>query len=336
MIFQSISLKLYSQSFDTICAQSQVKVYRVKSNPGSNYYWSVNGGQIISSNIHADSIKVLWGNTPGIYEVKVIEQTILGCLGDTARISVAVNPKMHLNIQGPAELCIGQPVWLTASGANVYKWSTGESDSNIIVYLKDTFNKIQVIGKNSCETDTATWTIKVHPRPSASFTTTPQNPMVDESVFMQYTGQGATNWTWYADNQQLINGSVSEYETSFNEKGNKSLMLVSRNQFGCSDTFIDVIHIKYDYKISVPSIFTPDGNGINDSFKAIGFNLKSIHTIIYNRWGEKIYESFGVNDAWDGTFKGKPVINGVYVYMIDAEATDGEHTYLNGNVTVMN
>jgi len=330
-----MSTKSFAQAFDTICASSEVKVYRVIPTPGSVYYWSVDCGQIISPDIHADSIRVSWCGTPGTHQVKVVEQTSSGCWGDTAITSVVVNPKMQLNISGPAELCVGQPVWLTARGASSYRWSTGETASYITVNLKDTFNQIQVIGKNACETDTATWTIKVHPRPTASFTYKPQNPIVDESVYLKYTGQGATDWTWYIDNKQPVNGSVSEYETSFNEYGNKSIMLVSQNQFGCTDTFIDVIHIKYDFKIFVPNVFTPDGNGINDSFKAIGFNLKSIHTMIYNRWGELIFESFGVNDAWDGTFKGQPVTDGVYVYMIDAEATDGEHTYLNGNVEVM-
>jgi len=327
--------KSFAQAFDTVCATSVTKVYRVIPTKGSMYFWTVECGKITSPNPHADSIQVAWCNTPGVYQIKVVERNSLGCWGDTVKTSVVVGPKMHLDIFGPAEMCVGQPVWLTASGASTYKWSTGETSSNIVVHLQDTFNKVQVIGKNVCETDTANWSIRVNPRPTAAFTYSPKNAIVDESVYLHYTGTGASDWTWYIDNKNAVTGSVSEYITSFGEKGRRSIKLVSQNQFGCSDTALNVINIGYEYKIYVPNVFTPDGNTVNDSFKAIGFNLKSIHMSIYNRWGEMIFESFGVNDAWDGSFKGQPVMEGVYIYMIDAEATDGEHTYLNGNVTVM-
>ena len=137
-----MSTKSFAQAFDTICTSSQVKVYRVMPTPGSVYFWSVEGGRIISPDIHADSIKVSWCSKPGTYEVKVIEQNSLGCWGDTAITSVVVNPKMQLNISGLTELCVGQPVLLSASGASAYRWSTGETASQITVNLHDTFNQI--------------------------------------------------------------------------------------------------------------------------------------------------------------------------------------------------
>ncbi len=327
-------VKTFAQAIDTVCANANAKVYRVIPTPGSTYYWTVDCGKIVSPNPNADSIQVAWCNNPGTYTIKVVERNKAGCWGDTMKTQVVVNPKMHLDIYGPDQLCVGQPVWLTASGANSYQWSTGESTSNIVIHLKDTFNTIRVIGKNVCETDTANWSIRVNPRPAANFTYSPKDPIVDEAVFLNYTGTGATDWTWYITNEPAVAGSVKEYETSFREKGYHTVKLVSENQFGCSDTISYTIHIGYDSRIYVPNAFTPDGNGINDSFKAVGFNIKSIHMTIFNRWGEKLFESYGVNDAWDGTFKGQPVMDGVYIYMIDAEATDGEHYYLHGNVTL--
>lgn len=327
--------KTMAQANDTVCAFSATKVYRVLPTPGSTYFWNVECGTIISNNVHADSIVVAWCNTPGTYHVKVVERNKGGCWGDTVSTQVVVDPKMHLSIFGPAQECVGEPVWLYASGASSYQWNTGETTSNIYEHLQDTNTTFRVIGKNICETDTASFTIKVHPRPTASFTYTPQEPIVDEQINLHYTGKGATDWTWYVSNQQDIPGDMTDPEISFDQKGIKNVTLVSENQFGCTDTAIENLNIIYESKIFVPDVFTPDGNGINDSFKAIGFNLKNIHMKIYNRWGEQIFESFGVNDAWDGTFKGETVMEGVYIYTIDAEATDGEHYYLNGNVTVM-
>ena len=327
--------KVKAQVSDTVCHFFQTKVYRVNPTPGSLYFWSVECGAIVSSDIHADSIVVVWCKTPGTYKVKVVELARSGCWGDTVSTTVIVNPKMHLEIFGPAELCVGAPVWLYASGADSYLWNTGQTTSNINANLKDTNTTFQVIGRNFCETDTASFTVKVNPRPTASFTYSPQNPIVNETISLNYTGKSAADWTWYIDNQQVITGNVKNPEISFYEKGRKEVELVAMNQFGCSDTTIYTLTVGYDFKIFVPNVFSPDGNGINDSFKAIGFNIKSIHMQIFNRWGEKIYESFGVNDAWDGTFKGQVVMDGVYIYAIDAEAIDGEHAYLHGNVTVM-
>jgi len=335
VIILSIGINLKAQTVDTVCAFSQTKVYKVIPTQGSTYFWSVDCGTIVSDNVHADSIVVLWCNNPGIYQVKVIEKNKTGCWGDTVSTLVVVNPKMHLSIFGPAQQCVGAPVWLYASGASSYQWNTGQTTGNISAKLQDTNTTFQVIGRNACEIDTASFTIKVHPAPVASFTYAPQNPIVNEPVILHYTGKDASDWTWYITDQPSIGGASASPQITFVEKGTETIKLIAVNQYGCVDTAIENINIGYEAMIYVPDVFTPDGNGINDSFRAVGFNLKNIHMMIFNRWGEKLFESYHVYDAWDGTFKGQVVMEGVYIYLIDAEATDGRHYYLNGNVTVM-
>jgi len=329
------SIKIKAQTFDTVCAFSQTKVYKVIPTQGSTYFWNVDCGTIISKNVHADSIVVEWCKNPGTYQVRVVERNQAGCWGDTVRTSVVVNPKMHLSIFGPAQQCVGEPVWLYASGASSYQWNTGDTASHIYAKLQDTNTTFRVIGRNMCETDTASFTIKVHPTPVASFTYAPHDPIVNEPIILQYTGKDASDWTWYITGQPTIDGARSSPQITVGEKGNVIIKLIAVNQFGCVDTAIENINVAYQAMIYVPDVFTPDGNGINDSFRAVGFNLKNIHTMIFNRWGEKLYESYHVYDAWDGTFKGEVVMEGVYIYLIDAEATDGRHYYLNGNVTVL-
>src|SRR5437588_12821715 len=99
-----------AQASDTVCAFTHRKVYKVVPTPGSKYYWTVDCGKIISGNTHADSIVVDWCNTPGTYQVKVIEQTRFGCWGDTVRTWIIVNDKIHLNLQGPSDICEGEAV----------------------------------------------------------------------------------------------------------------------------------------------------------------------------------------------------------------------------------
>jgi gliding motility-associated-like protein len=66
----------------------------------------------------------------------------------------------------------------------------------------------------------------------------------------------------------------------------------------------------------VPNTFTPDGDGINDSFNAIGSYISDYQMFIYNRWGQLIYKTESMTDDWDGTFMGQGVQVDTYVYKI--------------------
>ena len=89
--------------------------------------------------------------------------------------------------------------------------------------------------------------------------------------------------------------------------------------------------------IYIPNSFTPNGDGKNDMF-----NIKTVYEfsdyklVIYNRWGELLFDSDDKNKGWDGTFKGKPVPLGVYVYQLTAIIKDtGEQRKITGRVTVV-
>ena len=70
------------------------------------------------------------------------------------------------------------------------------------------------------------------------------------------------------------------------------------------------------YKIYLPTVFSPDGDGINDELKAFGLDLTDLEIEIYNRWGEMVYKNILIDMSWDGTFLNVPLSNGTYVYRI--------------------
>ena len=81
--------------------------------------------------------------------------------------------------------------------------------------------------------------------------------------------------------------------------------------------------------IKVPNAFSPNGDGVNDFFNV--YEVKSIvefNAAIYNRWGQQLY-SWGIDQidcescGWDGTYKGKPVKDGVYYVVVTAKGADG-------------
>lgn len=95
--------------------------------------------------------------------------------------------------------------------------------------------------------------------------------------------------------------------------------------------------------IYVPNVFTPDNDDVNDVFKAVGRFINedtgseshNFKMVIYNRWGEKVFESNSIDKGWDGTFKSQPVQQDTYIYSIIAFGYDKQSYYLNGNVTIL-
>ena len=103
---------------------------------------------------------------------------------------------------------------------------------------------------------------------------------------------------------------------------------------GCVDTVH--VHIpELDAMIQVPNAFSPNADGSNDQFYPFTFNLISYHLRIYDRWGELIFETYDINDHWDGTYQGVDQNIGVYVWVINAVDANGKDIVKSGNVTLL-
>ena len=87
--------------------------------------------------------------------------------------------------------------------------------------------------------------------------------------------------------------------------------------------------------IFVANVFSPNGDGNNDIFRVRGKGVTELQFIIFDRWGEKVFESNDVNASWDGTFKGKPMDTGVFVYFLKGKFNSGETFDKKGNVTLL-
>ncbi len=90
-------------------------------------------------------------------------------------------------------------------------------------------------------------------------------------------------------------------------------------------------------ELEIPNIFTPNGDGINDNWTfRVPKEIKLISCTIFDRWGEKIYQSRGDTPInWDGKYKSGSVLSGVYVYIIEYVDSKGENRVIAGDVTVV-
>lgn len=89
-------------------------------------------------------------------------------------------------------------------------------------------------------------------------------------------------------------------------------------------------------KLHLPTAFTPNGDGLNDTFGPVGEGIEGYKITVFNRWGEVIFSSRSVNEKWDGHHKGSPVPIGVYNYEVLAYGKEFGEIHKAGHVTVVN
>jgi gliding motility-associated-like protein len=121
---------------------------------------------------------------------------------------------------------------------------------------------------------------------------------------------------------------------------NYTVTMIASNDYDCVDTAYLNIRIKDVLIYYVPNVFTPDGNAFNEIFKPIftsGFDPYSYRLMIFNRWGELVFESYNSDVGWDGTYGGNGLVqDDVYVWkIIFNDSMDDEKHELYGHVTVL-
>jgi gliding motility-associated-like protein len=111
--------------------------------------------------------------------------------------------------------------------------------------------------------------------------------------------------------------------------------VTARNQKGCTDSSRVVVRLEDNKLVRAPNAFTPDGDGLNDEFTPNTPGAKDIKFMIFNRWGEKVYETQQLGEGWNGKYKGEQCRPGTYVYYIKTTYDDGDQEEKEGSVTLI-
>ena len=112
--------------------------------------------------------------------------------------------------------------------------------------------------------------------------------------------------------------------------------VLATNGPNCADTAYVTVIVEEIAGLFTPNIFSPNGDGSNDVFYVRGAGFSEFLLIIYNRWGEKVFESTDNTIGWDGTFIEKPVNPGVFVYYVFAKYTlEDQEVTKKGNITLI-
>jgi gliding motility-associated-like protein len=252
--------------------------------------------------------------------------SLAGCVGYGDHV-INVTPIPTLSIAGNTAVCKGSPVTLRVSGADRYYW-TKDVENAVYTFTPTGNQVINVIGSAfiGC-TATATVAVVVNPIPVADFVV--DSAFVDCNYQYQISGIRdliITNYQWYVNSD--FKSNADELYVTLGQEKQSVITLKVTNQFGCKnetkkiiktdDLFADLIY--------VPNSFSPNDDGLNDTWRVMGECFEMQACYIYNRWGELIYTLKNNTDTWDGRFKGQPVKDGVYNYKIIGKL------YNNGNI----
>lgn len=182
--------------------------------------------------------------------------------------------------------------------------------------------------------------ICVWPQPIADFEYLPNVPDLFNTVVSFYnTSEFATDYEW-----SFGEGSTSTETNPTNNYpavGNMTydVELIAKTDKGCADTTHQKITIDELVIVYIPNAFTPNSDPFNQAFGPVfipGFTPKDYHFMIFNRWGELIWESTDQSETWDGTYINGFVEDGTYVWELTFRENKSDKKYRNyGHVTII-
>jgi gliding motility-associated-like protein len=331
---------------DTVCYLSTSESYSVPSmGVGYNYIWSTTP-QIINGQ-GADNITTDWSlELSGLYQdsVSVYSTSPIGCNSDTSYFTtfiLNINPTIDpigpfCDYDGCVDL-VGSPLNGTflVNGVQTDEFCPQQG---IITNNDVTYTYTQ----SNCLFDT-TINVIVNPQPIITSVTPSYefNQLCEgDSIFRIYTAysslSGLFDWVVEGDTIQdnslpYVWNNVGFYTISVSQTVNGCVSNEEQANIAIQECPQELIYI--------PNTFTPDGDAFNNIWLPIftdGFDVYDYNLLVFNRWGETIFESYNHTVGWDGTYNNKMCLDGIYVWRIMyGSEYDDSRKMITGHLTIM-
>lgn len=265
-------------------------------------------------------------------------------------ISVAAN--VEAKFETPAAVCAPYTAVFsnTSIGGQTFQWDFGDPSSGADntstlanpthFYANPGVYTIRMVANdpNTCnKTDDFSLTITVSDRPTANFSYTPTVPVENTAnIFTNLSSTNAVSFKWiFGDGDTLATTSRTNVEHQYNSTGTFNACLVAFNAVGCPDTLCMPVSTIVVPALDVPNAFTPNSNDVNSKIFVRGFGIAKMRFTIWNRWGQKVFETGNRFEGWDGRVKGVVQPMDVYAYTLDVEFFDGTKTTRKGDITLI-
>lgn len=259
----------------------------------------------------------------------------------TDTVTISVDNNITLEVTTGGELCFGAPNFAFAeaspAGNYQYTWQTNPPTTGQMVEVPaGTVVQLLVINlDDGCQKDTLVL-VPSQPPVIANFSITPNVECVphDAVISILDLSQNATLGVWTVGDQTFpyVSGQGPTLDL---ESGIYSVTLIAENDKGCKDTASVSLCVLDESLIFLPDIFSPNNDGNNDILFVRARNVQTMTFAIYNRWGEKVFESARPQDGWDGDFRGKPSPSGAYAFWLSVTFVDNSVQEFKGTITLV-
>jgi gliding motility-associated-like protein len=245
-------------------------------------------------------------------------------------VYVLLSSDNFLNLGNDTLLCNTSEFTLSQPGLSNYLWQDG-SDDAVFTPTTTGLYTLQASNLDGC-VDTDSITIQFV-NSSVTVTATPSSILVGDSVQLQ--AFGGNTYTWSPSSglscDTCSNPIASPaFTTTYTVTG------IDTN--GCFNSAEAIVNVNIPCgEVFVPTIFSPDGigPGANETLCIFGNCIKELRYEVYNRWGQKVFQSLEKSYCWDGSFNGKPSESGAYVYKVYYLLNDGTSKEEAGNLTLI-
>ncbi len=330
----------------TVCLSNTVSLAVVPAGPGISYTWTPaaaiqganNTAAVIAKPTTTATVNytVTVSNGLCISTATISVQPFL-CVPPTADIQTITNDSICTNG------CVTFTAVTTGSQPMTYQWvfpggtpPTSNVANPQVCYLVKGNYPVTLIVVNAYGSDTTLKTnyINVADTPRVFNATGDTTLKIGQTTTIHANGT-ALNYYWYPN----VNGSIACptcSNTVVQPTVTTKYYVEASNSPYCKRR--DSVIVKVDFTCGdffVPNAFSPNGDGLNDMVNVHGFCIGTYNLQIFNRWGEKVFETSSFSDSWDGTFRGKSLDTGVFVYRADGITIDGKPFNIKGNITLI-
>ncbi len=219
-------------------------------------------------------------------------------------------------------------------GPYFYSWRDLDIDGQTVSGIPAGNYKVTISDANGCK---LTEIISLGTSGSLIVEATPDAMSVNIGTEIPFTVTGAAGFQWTPS--QYLSCDDCESPVCIPSTSN-DYVVTGSNPNGCTGTDTVRITVYVDcHNLTLPNVFSPNNSGpeANNTFGLIGTLpcLDTYQLLIFNRWGEQVFETQSSELLWDGTFKGKPQNSGVYFYRLDMKLVNGEEVKKSGNLTLV-
>jgi gliding motility-associated-like protein len=282
----------------------------------------------------------------GTYTTTLISTNNFGCK-DTSSQVIILPAFTPISVNNSIIKCELDTVQLTATGGVLYSWQPAQTLSNSTISNPFAFPSSTTIytvnisslnGVDTCKSLLTTSVIVPAFSYNTSFiTVTPSTLTLGQSSHVTLNGFPANNSITVEPDAQVSYIGVNSFIVTPTKSGEYAIYATDANN--CKHT-LKTIYVEVQTNVCnegvvyLPTGFTPNSDGVNDILYIRSNFITDVYLTIYDRWGEKLFETNDITKGWDGTYKGKQLDQGVYGYYMTFTCNNGEQSFKKGNITL--